>query len=94
MNSTQGQSQATRSSAPPYLALIALTSCAGHIQSMVDPGGPQAGRILTLWWFFFSLLAAIFIVVVGFTLWTLLLRRPGATDQELLETQHNPSPRE
>ena len=71
-------------------ALLLLTGCAGHQQSVVDPGGPQAGRIAGLWWFFLWLLTAIFIVVMAFTLWTLLRRHRGI-EQEPLAATHLPS---
>jgi cytochrome c oxidase subunit II len=66
-----------------------LISCAGHQQSVVDPAGPQAGKISTLWWFFFWLLGIIFAIVMALTLWT-LLRRNDVTEREALETQHKP----
>ena len=57
-------------------ATLALTSCAGHQQSMIDAAGPQAGRIQGLWWFFFWVLAAVFIIVMVLTLITLMRRSP------------------
>ena len=73
----------------PLLA-VALTSCAGHQQSAIDPGGPEAGKIAGLLWFFISLLTAIFIVVLGLALWTLTRRHRGF-EQEPLEITHLPS---
>ncbi len=72
------------------VSVFALTSCAGHQQSAVDPAGPQSGRIAGLWWFFFWLLGAIFIIVMALTLWTLTRRHPRVA-QEPLETSHKPS---
>ncbi len=56
--------------------LSILTACAGHQQSVVDPAGPQSGKIATLWWFFFYLLGAIFIVVMVLLIGTLMRRQP------------------
>lgn len=67
-----------------------LAGCAGSQQSVVNPGGPLAGRIAGLWWFFFWLLAAIFIVVMVLMLWT-LTRRHREIAQEPLEITHLPS---
>ncbi len=69
---------------------LALTSCAGHQQSVVDPGGPQAGKIAFLLWFFIWLLTAIFVIVLALALWTLMRRHRGI-EQEPLETTHLPS---
>ncbi|HEX3684181.1 MAG TPA: cytochrome c oxidase subunit II [Bryobacteraceae bacterium] len=70
--------------------VLALTACAGHQQSAVDPAGPQAGHIANLWWFFFAVLAAIFLAVMAFALWTLTRRHRGI-EQEPLEGKHKPS---
>ncbi len=64
-----------------------LTGCAGHQQSMIDPGGPQAGRIANLFWFFAILLAAIFVVVLVLALWTLVRRQPKV-DAESVKLHH------
>ncbi|MDQ2711598.1 MAG: cytochrome c oxidase subunit II, partial [Acidobacteriota bacterium] len=53
-----------------------LTACAGHQQSVVDPAGPQSGKIATLWWFFFYLLGAIFLTVMVLLIGTLMRRQP------------------
>ena len=71
-------------------ATLALTGCAGHQQSAIDPTGPQAGKIATLLWFFIWLLTAIFVIVMALTLWTLMRRHRGI-DQEPLEAAHKPS---
>jgi cytochrome c oxidase subunit II len=70
--------------------LSVLTSCAGHQQSVLDPAGPQSGRIDTLWWFFFWLLGLIFITVMVLTLLT-LTRRHRRLEQEQLEAGNKPS---
>lgn len=72
------------------LGALLLTSCAGHQQSVVDPAGPQAGQINTLWWFFFALLSAIFVIVMVLTALTLTRRHRGI-EQEPLEQTHVPS---
>ncbi len=69
--------------------LLMFTSCAGHQQSAVDPGGPESGHIGTLWWFFLAVLGVIFIVVMTFTLLSLMRRHRGI-EQEPLETRHVP----
>lgn len=70
--------------------LCFLTSCAGHQQSVLDPAGPQSGRIDNLWWFFFWLLGTIFMAVMVLTLLTLTRRHRGF-EQEPLEASHRPS---
>jgi cytochrome c oxidase subunit II len=72
------------------LVFLVLNACAGGQQSAVDPAGPQSGRIATLWWFFFWLLGAIFVVVMLFTLMSLMRLHRGI-EQEPLETRHSPS---
>ncbi len=69
---------------------LLLTGCAGHQQSAVDPGGPQADRIADLFWFFVWPLTAVFVIVLGLTLWSLVRRHRGI-EQEPLETTHLPS---
>src|SRR5690348_679798 len=69
---------------------VVLTACAAHQQSVVDPAGPQSGRIAVLWWVFLWLTVAIFVIVMALTLWT-LFRRHGGIEQEPLETRHVPS---
>ena len=55
-----------------------------NIQSALDPAGPQAARIATLWWFLFGLLGAIFIAVIGFLLFAVVRRGPAATSERTL----------
>ena len=70
--------------------VLALTACAGHQQSVVDPAGTQASHIANLWWFFFAVLGAIFLAVMALTLWSLTRRHRGI-EQEPLESKHKPS---
>ncbi len=82
--------RAQRTAALLTSCILTLTGCAGHEQSVVDPSGPQAGKIAVLWWFFLWLLTAIFVIVLALTLWTLMRRHRGI-EQEPLETTHLPS---
>ena len=79
-----------RNAALCLCAFTILTACAGHQQSVVDPTGPQAGRIATLFWFFTWLLAAVFVIVLALALWTLTRRHRGI-EQQPLEITHLPS---
>jgi cytochrome c oxidase subunit II len=89
-----GEEEARAGSSAILLGLAScifpLSGCAGHVQSAIDPAGPQAGRIATLLWFFIWLLTAIFVVVLGLTLWT-LTRRDRGIEQKAVETTHIPS---
>jgi cytochrome c oxidase subunit II len=73
------------------LTSLELVGCAGHQQSAVDPGGPQAGKIAGLWWFFLWLLTAIFVVVMAFVLLALMRRNRGIGQQQLEETHLPPA---
>ena len=60
------------------LAVVALVAAGcGGIQSAVDPAGPQAERIATLWWVFFGLCAAVFGGVTVALVLALLPRAAG-----------------
>jgi cytochrome c oxidase subunit II len=59
-------------------------------QSVLNPVGPQAGRIDALFWVFVAITGAIFVIVIGFTLWA-LIRRRRAAEQEPLEQTHIPT---
>jgi cytochrome c oxidase subunit 2 len=52
---------------------LSLTGCAGS-QSALDPGGPQASRISSLWWLFFGICAVVYLIVIALTLWPAGLR--------------------
>ncbi len=60
------------------------------VQSVLDPAGPQAGRIASLLWFFLILLGVVFLTVMGVLLRTLTRRHRGF-EQEPLESSHVPS---
>src|SRR5436309_1835545 len=72
------------------LVFLVLNACAGHQQSVVDAAGPQSGKIAGLWWFFVWLLGVIFVIVMVFTLLS-LMRRHRVIEQEPLEPRHHPS---
>jgi cytochrome c oxidase subunit II len=72
------------------LVFVVLNACAGHQQSAVDAAGPQSGKIAALWWFFVWLLGVIFVIVLVFTLLSLMRRHRGI-EQEPLEPRHHPS---
>lgn len=59
-------------------------------QSVLDPAGPQAARIYSLWWGFIAVLTLVFVIVLGVMLWTLARRHRGI-EQEPLERIHVPS---
>ena len=54
----------------------AVAGCSGRMP-VLDPGGPQAGRIATYWWISFWLSVLIVAAVLGFLLHTLARRRIG-----------------
>ncbi len=89
-----GDEQSRRCSSLAALLLSAyifvVTGCAGHQQSAVDPGGPQADKIASLLWFFIWLLTAVLILVLALTLWSVTRRNRGV-EQELVEITHLPS---
>jgi cytochrome c oxidase subunit II len=72
------------------LVFLVLNACAGHQQSAVDAAGPQSGKIAALWWFFLWLLGVIFVIVMVFTLLSLMRRHRGI-EQEPLEPRHRAS---
>ena len=76
------------------LFILLCVSCATEQQSSIDPAGPQAGRIATLWWFFFWLLGTIFIAVMLVMLRTLMRGHRAAEEQEPLENHQRAETRE
>jgi cytochrome c oxidase subunit II len=72
----------------PFAAALFFTAQAAAQQSALDPAGPQAARIASLWWSFNIVLTVIFVIVIGVMLWALSRRRP---DGETLESLHTPS---
>lgn len=75
----------------PATAALLLASCAGSQQSAVDAAGAPGAGFERLWWFFFWLLLAIFVIVIA-TLGGTLARRRSASDVEMLEREHSPTP--
>lgn len=62
---------ATRQRSYSFLAgatLVLLTGCHGPL-SALDPMGPAAAAIATLWWVMFSAAAALFSLVIGLLAW-------------------------
>jgi cytochrome c oxidase subunit 2 len=53
--------------------LLTLLSGCGGVQSVLNPVGPQAGRISRLWWLMFYVCAAVFLLV-GVSIMTAVLR--------------------
>ncbi len=56
-------------------ACLILSSCGGGSPSALDPHGPGAGKIATLWWILFIVAAAVFVIVIGALLYALFHRR-------------------
>jgi cytochrome c oxidase subunit 2 len=55
-------------------ALLCLPACDGEA-STLDPGGPAAARIESLWWLVFWIATAVFVIVVGLLVAALLRGR-------------------
>ena len=56
------------------VAVAGLTACSGRMP-VLDPGGPQAGRIATYWWIAFWLSSLILAAVIAFLLHVVARRR-------------------
>jgi cytochrome c oxidase subunit 2 len=50
-----------------------LTACAGDLQSVIHPAGPQSEHINRLWWLMFCVCTGVFVLVMVFT--TVALKR-------------------
>jgi cytochrome c oxidase subunit 2 len=72
------------------LSFLVLALRMSAQQTMLDPAGPQSGRIATLWWFLTGLLSTIFIAVIAVLIWALTRTHRGI-EQEPLERTHVPS---
>jgi cytochrome c oxidase subunit 2 len=68
-----------------YFALF-IPACTGA-QSVVNPAGPQAGRISDLWWFFFSVCSLIFVLVAAGTLYAVGRRRRPVSPAEVPQAE-------
>ncbi|MDQ6905575.1 MAG: cytochrome c oxidase subunit II [Chloroflexota bacterium] len=53
---------------------LILSSCGGS-PSALDPHGPGAGKIATLWWILFAVAAVVFVIVMGSLFYALFHRR-------------------
>src|ERR1041384_1295538 len=58
-------------------------------QSVIDPAGPQAAHINSLWWVFVAVTGTVFVLVIVFLLWGLMRRRRGV-EPEMIERTHIP----
>ena len=61
----------------PLLAAALLAGCGGpHLQSPLDPAGPEAQEIARLWWVLFWICTVVFVVTMALALWAV---RKGGT---------------
>lgn len=74
---------------------LALVGCApSTTPSMLDPRGPRAAEIASLWWIMFGLGALVFLVVMGMLLWGLFGRRRNQQDERgVIDEPANLGPR-
>jgi cytochrome c oxidase subunit 2 len=80
---------ARRAASGSAIALVALASCRGALdQSALEPMGPQAGKIATLWWFSFATSAVVYVLTLGALCWALARARRRERRGELLATDH------
>lgn len=66
--------------AAPLLIAIASTSCAGSVQSPLNPAGPPAAAIAQLTWWFLGVCAFFYVVTMAALAWALLRRRRASDD--------------
>jgi heme/copper-type cytochrome/quinol oxidase subunit 2 len=65
----------------PFALLVAVAGCRGALdQSMLEPSGPQAGRISTQFWFSFGVATAVYLLTVGLLFYALGRSRRRARD--------------
>src|SRR5207247_6083326 len=62
--------------------LVTLATGCGHAPSTLEPRGPGAQRIATLWWFMFAVSAAVVVAVGALVLYAALRRRRSAAPTE------------
>ena len=60
--------------AAPLLAVSAV-ACGKKSPSIVDPHGPEAHRIASVWWLMFALAAGVYVIVAGFILFAVVRGR-------------------
>jgi cytochrome c oxidase subunit 2 len=68
------------------LLLLSLSGCRG-VQSVLNPAGPQAGRISRLWWLMFYVCSAVFVIVIISVL-VAALRSYRKQDDDVSDAQH------
>jgi cytochrome c oxidase subunit 2 len=59
----------------PCLACVLLLAGCGGIQSALDPAGPGAARIGSIWWLMLIVCAAVYVAVMAMLLWAIARRR-------------------
>ena len=59
----------------PLLAGVLMLAGCGGIQSALDPAGPGAARIGSLWWLMLIVCAAVYLAVMAMLLWAIARRR-------------------
>jgi cytochrome c oxidase subunit 2 len=70
------------------------TACAGDLQSVIHPAGPQSENINRLWWFMFYLCGGVFVLVIVFTMVALnrgLRKSRSAAEPSLVELAPPPA---
>jgi cytochrome c oxidase subunit 2 len=63
-----------------WYGLLLPSLLSAGIQSAVDPAGPQAGRINSLWWFLFTVCLIVFLLVIGFLFCSIARSRLAANE--------------
>jgi cytochrome c oxidase subunit 2 len=59
----------------PFIACVLLLPGCSGIQSALDPAGPGAARIGTIWWLMLIVCTAVYILVMALLLWAIARRR-------------------
>ena len=63
------------------MAALSASGCVGP-QSMMEPAGPGAAAIATLWWVLLAICTAVFLVVMAGLLLAIFRRRPGGPESD------------
>lgn len=77
---------------PFAFSLLSFLSGCGGAQSVLNPAGPQAGRISRLWWFMFYVCAVVF-VLVSISILVAAFRSRRRSHDEFDATHIIPEPR-